>query len=158
MECAGMQIRPFRIPHDCAEGFGYRIDTADGRCVVFCTDLGHIPETVQEGIYGCDAIVMESNHDIGMLRQGSYPYYLKQRILSKLGHLSNEVCAQELPKLAQKGTTRFLLAHLSAENNTPRAAYEASISALTDAGLQQNMDFQLAVAPRDNVKGSMWIF
>jgi len=158
MECAGMHIRPFSVPHDCAEGFGYRVVTSDDRTVVFSTDLGHIPETVKDGIYGCDTIVMESNHDVEMLRHGSYPYSLKQRILSKLGHLSNAVCAQELPLLAENGTTRFLLAHLSAENNTPEAAFQTALSALSGTGMKQNVDFQLAVAPRDNQKGAMWIF
>ena len=158
MECAGMQIRPFAIPHDCAEGFGYRIVTADGRTVVFSTDLGYLPPTVQEGISGCDAIVLESNHDVGILRHGNYPYVLKQRILSKLGHLSNDACAQELPRLVQSGATRFLLAHLSAENNTPETAFQTALSALNNAGMRQNVDYQLAVAPRDNLTGAMWIF
>ena len=158
MECAGMQIRPFAIPHDCAEGYGYRIVTADGRIVVFSTDLGYLPPTVKEGISGCDAIVMESNHDVGMLRHGNYPYALKQRILSKLGHLSNDTCAQELPRLVQSGATRFLLAHLSAENNTPEVAFQTALSALNGAGMRQNVDFQLAIAPRENLAGAMWIF
>lgn len=156
--CAGMQISPFRIPHDCAEGLGYRVVTADGRTVVFSTDLGHVPESVKTGLYGCDVAVIESNHDVEMLRHGGYPYVLKQRILSKLGHLSNAACAQELPALAAGGTTRFVLAHLSVENNTPEAAYQTALAALSGAGLRQNLDFQLMVAPRDNAEAKMLIF
>ena len=91
-------------------------------------------------------------------RHGGYPYVLKQRILSKLGHLSNAACAQELPALAAGGTTRFVLAHLSVENNTPEAAYQTALAALSGAGLRQNLDFQLMVAPRDNAEAKMLIF
>lgn len=156
--CADMQIQAFRIPHDCAQGLGYRVQTADGRKVVFSTDLGFVPDSVRENLFGNDVVVIESNHDVDMLRTGPYPYPLKRRILSQTGHLSNDACAQELPVLAKGGATRFMLAHLSKENNLPEKAYHAAMQALTDAGLSHGLDFELFVAPRENVSGQMILF
>ncbi len=158
MECAGMYIKPFHIPHDCAEGYGYRIMTADGRGVSVATDLGYMTAEVREAVSGSDLLVLESNHDIGMLRNGPYPYPLKQRILSGLGHLSNVSCAEELCRFAQTGTTRFWLAHLSSENNTPELAYQTSLCSLSMAGLKEGLDYQLAVAPRCNQEGKVMVF
>lgn len=150
IECAGMKIQPFHVPHDCAEGFGYRIHTSDGRIVTFSTDLGYVSEEVHQALQGSDLVVIESNHDVGMLQNGGYPYPLKRRILSDIGHLSNALCARILPELAKEGTTRFMLAHLSRENNTPDLAYQTALCSLSMAGLKQGIDFELSVAPREN--------
>jgi len=75
---------------------------------------------------GSDLIVIESNHDVSMLKNGRYPHYLKQRILSEQGHLSNDCCAAELPGLVKTSTTRIFLAHLSRENNAPQLAYQTA--------------------------------
>ena len=158
MECAGMYIKPFHIPHDCAEGYGYRLMTEDGRGVSIATDLGYMTAEIREAVTGSDLIVLESNHDIGMLRNGPYPYALKQRILSGMGHLSNLSCAEELCRFVRTGTTRFWLAHLSQENNTPELAYQTSLCSLTMAGMKENLDYQLAVAPRSNDAGKVMIF
>lgn len=158
VECAGMYIKPFHTSHDCAEGVGYRVTTSDGRTVTFSTDLGYISETVQNELCGSDLVVLESNHDVRMLQNGRYPYYLKRRILSDTGHLSNAVCANQLPELAAKGTTRFMLAHLSRENNTPDLAYQTAVCALEMAGLKQGLDFELAVAPRENLERKTLLF
>ncbi len=158
MECAGMQIKPFHTSHDCAEGYGYRVTTSDGRIAVFSTDLGFISPEVQQGLSGCDLAVLESNHDVGMLQNGAYPYPLKQRILSDRGHLSNEACAGELAFLAKNGTTRFVLAHLSRENNTPDLAYQTALCSLTMAGLQKGLDYELLVAPRENTEHKTILF
>lgn len=158
MECAGMYIKPFRIPHDCAEGYGYRLMTADGRGVSVATDLGYMTAEVREAVTGSDLLVLESNHDIGMLRTGPYPYALKQRILSGIGHLSNLSCAEELCRFVQTGTTRFWLAHLSQENNTPELAYQTSLCSLKMAGMKENLDFQLFVAPCVNETGKVMVF
>ena len=91
---AGMEIRPFHTSHDSAESVGYRISLPNGRVVVVATDLGFVSEEVRSALAGCDVAVMESNHDVGMLQSGGYPYYLKRRILSPQGHLSNSACAQ----------------------------------------------------------------
>lgn len=156
--CADMEIYPFRTSHDSAESVGYRIRTADDRVVTFSTDLGYISETVRVELKGSDLVVLESNHDVGMLQNGPYPYPLKRRILSDRGHLSNNVCADILPELSKSGATRFLLAHLSSENNTPELAYQTALCSLTLAGLKQGIDYELTVAPRENTLGKIILF
>ena len=158
MECAGMFIKPFHTSHDSAESVGYRIETHDGRSVAVSTDLGFLSEEVRRGLTGADMIVLESNHDVAMLQSGPYPYYLKRRILSKTGHLSNSDCADELSGFAAGGTTRFVLAHLSSENNTPDLAYQTSLCSLTMSGLKQGMDFELYVASKENSEGKIILF
>lgn len=158
MECADMVIKPFRTSHDSAESVGYRVQTHDGRSVGFSTDLGFMSDAVRGELMGADLVVLESNHDVGMLQNGPYPYSLKQRILSATGHLSNLACADELYGLANKGTTRFVLAHLSSENNTPELAYQTALCSLTLAGLKEGIDYQLFVAPKENTAGKVMIF
>lgn len=149
----GMQISAFRIPHDCAEGFGYRIRTADDKAAVIATDLGHVTPEIRENLTGADFAVLESNHDIGMLRTGPYPYTLKRRILSDCGHLSNTACAELLPELFERGTRRFMLTHLSRENNTPEIARQTAVCGMQMAGIQQETDYILDVAPIENLDG-----
>ncbi len=158
MECAGMYIQPFHTSHDSAESVGYRIQTHDGRNVGISTDLGYMSDEVRSALCGADLVVLESNHDIGMLNNGPYPYPLKKRILSATGHLSNLACAEELCGLAEKGTVRFVLAHLSSENNTPELAYQTAFCSLTLAGLKPEADFDLSVAPKENITGKITIF
>ena len=154
----GIEVVPFRTSHDSVESVGYIVKTPDKRKIVIATDIGYISETVRKSIEGSDLLVIESNHDVRMLQNGSYPYNLKRRILSNIGHLSNEACAKELPSLAKTGTTRFVLAHLSSENNVPELAYETSKSYLTQAGLKEDVDFKLYVAPKENIGGKSIIF
>jgi phosphoribosyl 1,2-cyclic phosphodiesterase len=96
---------------------------------------------------GCGLVMLESNHDVGMLRNGSYPYYLKRRILSDTGHLSNDECSSVLPALAECGTKNFVLAHLSLENNLPQLAVEAAKCSLAQAG-DLNAGCTVEAAPR----------
>jgi phosphoribosyl 1,2-cyclic phosphodiesterase len=148
-EAAGMYVRAFHTSHDSRESLGFRIHTADERRIAVATDMGYMTETVRNALRGCDLVQIESNHDVRMLQNGSYPYFLKRRILADTGHLSNEACAVELPALAESGVTRFVLAHLSGENNSPDLAYVTSQSSLLCAGMTENVDFQLSVAPRN---------
>lgn len=152
-EAAGMQIQPFRTPHDAAESFGYRIYTEDQKILTVATDLGYVTPEIEENLLGADIAVLESNHDVGMLRMGSYPYSLKRRILSDYGHLSNAACASFLPELYAKGTKRFLLAHLSRENNTPDLARETAVCNMRMAGMTKDRDYILDVAPIENLDG-----
>lgn len=158
VEVAQMRVVPFKTSHDSVDSVGYTIHTKDERKVVVATDIGYMSETVRNSIRGSDLAVIESNHDIRMLQNGVYPYYLKRRILSNTGHLSNEACARELPEFVKYGTTRFVLAHLSGENNLPELAYETSMCALKQAGLQKDVDFKLYVAPKENIGGKVIIF
>lgn len=155
IEAAGMNIVPFRISHDCREGYGYVVESSDGRKTAFATDTGYISKTMKDSLYGCDTVVIESNHDVRMLESGYYPYILKRRILSDIGHLSNDSCAAILTELVKNGTTRFLLAHLSRENNIPNLALQTSLSVLQSNGMKQNNDFMISVVPVENVSGSV---
>ncbi len=149
---AGFSIRRFATMHDCFGSSGYTIGTPEGKCVAVCTDLGVMTDSVRRALLGCDLVMIESNHDVTMLQQGSYPYILKQRILSENGHLSNTACAAELPELIKNGTTRIVLAHLSQENNRPELARRAAVAALLDKGYTEGKDYLLYVAsPRQGV-------
>ena len=156
LELGGMQITAFRTPHDCAESCGYRIRTADGKTVTVATDLGYITPEIEENLLGADLAVLESNHDIGMLRTGPYPYALKRRILSDCGHLSNVACAEMLPTLFENGTKHFMLAHLSRENNTPDIARQTAVCGLQMAGIEDG--YILDVAPIENPDGRTVVF
>ena len=155
VEAAGCFVTAFATPHDSRQSCGYRIRTADDRQVAVATDMGHITDAVRAAITGCDLIHIESNHDLQMLKTGPYPYHLKQRILGSHGHLCNDVCAGELYGLAQNGTTRFVLAHLSRQNNLPDLAYRTACSALSEKGLLEGADYLLRVAAPEDVFGLM---
>lgn len=148
-----MAITHFPVSHDCAQPVGYRIHTADGRVVALATDLGFLSDEVKAGLLEADLVVLESNHDIDMLRFGPYPYPLKQRVLSDRGHLSNAACAAFLPELLRAGTRRFVLGHLSRQNNTPELALQTSLASLVQAGFVPEVDFLLEAAPVENRAG-----
>lgn len=143
---ADMEVRAFHTSHDAAESMGYCIHTPDDRWVAVATDMGTVTAEVRQAITGCDLVHIESNHVVQMLENGPYPYPLKRRILSERGHLSNDACAQELVSLAGQGTTRFTLAHLSKENNSPDLAYMTAHAALSRGGLREGVDYLLRVA------------
>ncbi len=126
-------VSAFPTPHDSRASVGYRIEvqTGEGVCKVgYATDMGAPTEIVEQNLTGCDYVILESNHDIDMLWNGGYPYYLKKRIYGERGHLSNADCAALAGRLAQSGTKRILLAHLSRENNTPELAYQTTAARL----------------------------
>ena len=141
-----MFIRPFRTSHDCAESVGYTVETPDNRKLSVLTDTGYVSDEMYNAVSGSDLILAESNHDIGMLRNGPYNYNLKRRILSDKGHLSNAACAELVTKLVGEGTTRLILGHLSKENNLPSLAFETTRSAMSMAGARENIDYLLSVA------------
>lgn len=145
-EAGSLLITPFKTSHDSAESCGYKIDCSDSRKIAIATDLGEMTDEVINSIKGCDLVLLESNHDVMMLQNGPYPYPLKQRILGKRGHLSNECCAETAVKLIESGTTRLFLGHLSAENNLPALAFQTTYSALYEHGAKENVDYILKVA------------
>ena len=156
IEVDGYKVTNFKTPHDCAESCGYRIELPDGRVVSVCTDLGFVSAEIRNSLRGSDLIVFESNHDVDMLKNGSYPYYLKQRILGKVGHLSNDSSAETLPFFVENGTTRIVLSHLSRENNRPLIAKSTAISILSDYNMKNGQDYLLYVAPQSG--GEMLVF
>lgn len=136
----------FSTSHDVKGSGGYVITLPDGRRAAVCTDLGIVTDTVRQKLCGCEVVLIESNHDIEMLRRGPYPAHLKLRILSDEGHLSNHACAVELPNLLKGGTTRIILGHISRENNTPLLARAAATSTLAGVGAKEDIDYILEVA------------
>ncbi len=148
MELDGFKIEHFPISHDCAEGCGYKIELPDGRTAAVCTDLGFVSEQVKNALCSTDLIFFESNHDIDMLKTGCYPYPLKQRIMSHIGHLSNDACAEALPMFVKSGTTRIILSHLSEHNNMPILAKRTALFFLKSEGMKEGEDFLLSAAPK----------
>ena len=143
-------IKSFRTPHDSNESCGYTIMMPDGQKVSVATDIGHMTEEIRENLKGSSLVMLESNHDEGMLRNGPYPYYLKRRILSDVGHLSNNACAETVAELLKSGTVRFFLGHLSRDNNFPELAYQTSLAALKSIGAVEGRDFFLEVNKIEN--------
>ncbi len=117
------EIRGFEIPHDAPQTLGFRIQS-NGQCITHATDIGRITPDIRRMLEGCDALVLESNHDIEMLKNGSYPAFLKRRIMSETGHLPNVESGEVLVKVIGPNTRHITLAHLSEENNTPEVALE----------------------------------
>ena len=142
-----MQIKRIDTPHDAAESCCYLVTASDGKRALIATDMGVMLPQVRAAAKQSDFAVIESNHDIDMLKTGPYPYPLKRRILSDRGHLSNEACAAELCELVRSGTLRLMLGHLSEQNNTPEVALRTAVAELMRAGMKLNTDFTLDVAP-----------
>ncbi|MGN1329384.1 MAG: MBL fold metallo-hydrolase [Eubacterium sp.] len=150
MEIFGVDISVFHQSHDSVDCVGYRFNLPDGRSVSVCTDTGYVTDDAKRVLVGTDLIFIESNHEISMVNTGPYPYNLKQRILGAQGHLSNFACGEYIKELAQSGTTRFVLAHLSEENNFPHLARQTAIAALDEIGLKEDCDYRLFVSPKEN--------
>lgn len=132
--------------HDCRESCAFRIDTPEGS-LGYLTDTGYIPEETGRRLLGAELLVLESNHDVEMLRSGPYPFPLKQRVLGEMGHLSNDTAARYAAESARAGTRAIILAHLSKENNAPQTALN------TVARTLEAVDYRgrLSVAPRDGL-------
>ena len=129
-----LQVLPFALSHDSVACQGYKFTMPDGRRIAMCTDTGYITSAAKAALPGTDLVFLESNHEPSMVRAGSYPYPLQQRILSDTGHLSNTDCAAFAGELLRSDTTRFVLSHLSRENNMPSLAYQTTVAALTALG------------------------
>jgi len=135
-----LNVLPFSTPHDAQGSVGYRVN-AGGKSFALVTDIGFCSTNVLNAVRGADTVVLEANHDIVMLMNGPYPQYLCERILSKYGHLSNPDSGRFAVCLAESGTKRIILAHLSEKNNTPELAKREVSRAL------EGMDVELVVAP-----------
>lgn len=124
----GVSVSAFHTSHDTDESVGYRIE--GDSVFALATDTGIVTDEMYSGLCGADVAVIESNHDVDMLLSGPYPYYLKRRILSQRGHLSNADCGVLAAYLADRGTRYIILGHLSRENNSPSLAYDTVRNAL----------------------------
>lgn len=124
-------VTPFTIPHDAADPVGFVFE-ADGVRIAIATDLGYMPSNVSVQLRRCDVLMLESNHDVDMLRDGPYPWSVKQRVMSRVGHLSNDAAAEFLAKGYDGGAAYVVLAHLSENNNLPELARISAERALRD--------------------------
>ena len=149
-EIGNIVIKAFPIPHDAAEPVGFNFFIGN-RKITTATDIGHMNRELLSHIEGSDLLLIESNHDVEMLKVGPYPWSLKKRILGDLGHLSNEMAGKVVAYLAEKGTRNFLLGHLSRENNFPELAYETVRNILREKNIDIEKDIRLSVALRDRV-------
>jgi phosphoribosyl 1,2-cyclic phosphodiesterase len=130
-EIGDIEINPFSIPHDAADPVGYAFRT-NGTKVAIATDLGYLPELVKHHLREADFLILESNHDLEMLKVGPYPWYIKQRVMSRTGHLSNTVVSEFLAdsEMFDARARHLVLAHLSEQNNTPDVARISAEEAL----------------------------
>lgn len=149
-EIGDIKINPFDIPHDAFQPTGYIIE-AEGKKFAVATDIGHITDTVEESLTGCDAVILEANYDEHMLLTGPYPQNLKMRISGKNGHLANKDAGTLATYLAKNGTRHIMLGHLSNENNSPEIAFSEVARELDFGGLQVGKDVMLSVAPRYDI-------
>ncbi|MGO9591081.1 MAG: MBL fold metallo-hydrolase [Candidatus Acidiferrales bacterium] len=131
-EIGDIEINPFAIPHDAADPVGYAFRT-NGTKVALVTDLGYMPELVKHHLREADFLILESNHDLDMLKVGPYPWYIKQRVMSRTGHLSNSVVSDFLAdsEVFDGRARHLVLAHLSEQNNTPDIAQICAEQALS---------------------------
>jgi len=119
----GFKVKMFLIPHDFVKTCGFIFEYKD-RKLGYLTDCGKMNDGIIKELMHSDVVIIEANHDIDMLKNGPYPKFLQDRILSKYGHLSNIECAKTINELYKYGTKNFLLAHLSMHNNNPRVAFD----------------------------------
>ncbi len=141
----GVDVEIVATPHDTPESIGFVFE-ACGRKFAYFTDIGEVTEAIRRAVLGADCLFIEANHDVERLMCGSYPAYLKRRILGRGGHLSNADCAGLVCEAARAGTRRVTLCHLSKENNTPALAACAVLDALAGAGQEE---VRVCVAPPD---------
>lgn len=147
-QLADLTIEPFTIPHDAVDPVGYRF-TAAGVRIALATDLGYLPENVKHYLRGCAAMIVESNHDLEMLRSGPYPWHLKQRVMGRTGHLSNTALCEFLRGSEYDGEAQtVILAHLSEQNNHPHLARTEAATALEARSREGT---KLVVSSQDDV-------
>lgn len=138
-----IEISPFSIPHDAADPVAFTLE-AEGIKIGLVTDLGYIPELVKQRVRGCNALIFESNHDLEMLKIGPYPWQVKQRVMSRQGHLSNLTTAEFLSGEYDGSAQVLVLAHLSETNNHPEIARLSALEALARRPRETRTEVHLA--------------
>jgi len=141
------RIKTMATPHDTPESTAYFIEKKEKK-ILYATDLGYVPEKIEELVDELDLFMIEANYDKDKLEYGPYPAFLKARIKGERGHLSNDDSAKIVLDAVERGTKRVLLSHLSQENNTPKIAYNTVHQALTAGGFIPGVDVDLKVSPR----------
>lgn len=150
IEFLNFNVKPIFTSHDTPDSVAY-LFCCDGFKIMTVTDLGFVSESIKEDMCGLDLLLIEANYDENMLRYGNYPQMLKARISGERGHLSNSESAESVLYAVNHGCRYVLLGHLSAENNTPKCAYETVHRKLLDHGIIPGVDMKLGVAPRGKV-------
>lgn len=140
-------VRPFRIPHDATDPVGYSFMCKDKKMTI-ATDIGHMNMELLENIRNSSLLMLESNHDLEMLENGLYPYVLKRRIKSDHGHLCNSAAGETIALLAAEGVRKFVIGHLSGENNRPDIALSTVGACIEAIGLKPGIDVELYIAER----------
>lgn len=144
-----LKIQAFNTPHDAIAAMGYTITDQQGSKASIVTDIGTFTEEIRRNIKDSDILLLEANHDEEMVKFGPYPYELKRRVLSEVGHLCNEDCASAIVGIMEdKKFRRIVLGHLSNTNNVPELAYKAVINILEENGLSYKEDLKLTIAKR----------
>jgi phosphoribosyl 1,2-cyclic phosphodiesterase len=138
-----IEVTPFPVPHDAADPVAFTFDT-QGIRISLVTDLGYIPEVVKRRVKGSHCLIFESNHDLEMLKIGPYPWYVKQRVMSRHGHLSNNATAAFLAEDFDGAAQVLVLAHLSETNNHPEIARLSAEQALAQSTRGENTKLHLA--------------
>lgn len=141
-------IHAFSIPHDAIDPVGFSF-YANGKKITTATDIGHMNDQLLRNIENSDLLLLECNHDLEMLENGSYPYPLKKRIRSDYGHLCNYNTSETILELVKQGQRKFLLGHLSQENNHPDVAYKTVTEHLRNGGYEVGKDIEVTVVLRD---------
>ena len=145
-----LEIRSFNIPHDAIAPVGYTVSSG-GKNASVVTDFGVFTEEIRDNIIDSDIILLESNHDVNMVRMGPYPYKLKLRVLGENGHLSNEDCGNAIVSLIKSDKKKqIMLGHLSGTNNHPDLAYQTVVDVLSANGIRPGDDVILQLASRHN--------
>lgn len=145
-----LSIKSFNIPHDAAGPVGFTVECG-GKLASVATDFGIFTEEIKDNIKDSEVILLESNHDVNMLKFGPYPYNLKRRILSEVGHLSNEDCGKAIiDVLKYKNEKKIILGHLSGTNNHPDVAYQTVLDVLNSNHVKIDKDVILTMANRHN--------
>lgn len=147
VDIGNMRVVRCDTSHDARESCIFQVITADDRRATIATDLGVMTDSVRDLIRSGDFAVVESNHDVNMLKSGFYPPNVKARILSDKGHLSNEACAAELADFIRCGVFRIMLGHISENNNIPELAVNTSVDTLKAVGMKRELDFTLSDVP-----------
>lgn len=150
VDIGDMTVERFSIPHDAVNPTGFAIHTKRGKACI-ATDLGNFTEKVKSAIADADIVLLECNHDVEMLKFGPYPYVLKRRILSDVGHLSNEACGSAIMEILNDKVKKVFLGHLSKTNNHPDLAYKTVENILQENRVEIGKDIELYMANRDFV-------
>ncbi len=140
-----IEVTPFSIPHDAVDPVAFTLE-AEGIKFGLVTDLGYVPEIVKQHVQGCHCLIFESNHDLEMLKVGPYPWYVKQRLMSRQGHLSNRATAQFLTQDFDGQARILVLAHLSETNNHPEIARMTAQEALAQSVSRRSDGIELHLA------------